>query len=84
MEIKTPRTDSEMFDISDCESDDERDVVNADFARSLERSCGELAAALQGLHDDIDDYQRINNLSGHDNHWMVIARATLAKWRGET
>lgn len=36
-----------------------------------------LRAALRGLHDDVDDYQRVNNLSGHNNHWMVIARKAL-------
>ena len=38
-----------------------------------------LRFALQGLHDDNADYLRINNLGGYDNHWMVIARAALAK-----
>lgn len=36
-----------------------------------------LRVALQGLYDDVDDYQRINNLSGYNNHWMVIARKAL-------
>jgi len=37
-----------------------------------------LREALQGLHDDCADYQRINNLGGYDNHWMKAARAALA------
>lgn len=39
----------------------------------------ELLEALQLLHDDIDEYQRINNLGGHDNHCMKLARAAIAK-----
>jgi hypothetical protein len=38
-----------------------------------------LEAALRGLHDDIAEYQRINNLGGFDNHWMRAARAALSK-----
>ena len=48
-----------------------------DLARQLERENGELRFALRGLHDDVDEYQRINHLGGHDNHWMVAARAAL-------
>lgn len=33
--------------------------------------------ALQGLLEDITDYQTINNLGGENNHWQVIARAVL-------
>ena len=33
--------------------------------------------ALQGLLEDITDYQTINNLGGEINHWQVIARAVL-------
>ena len=36
-----------------------------------------LRFALQGLHDDVAEYQRINHLGGYDNHWMKIARAAL-------
>lgn len=36
-----------------------------------------LRNALQLLHDDTDEYQRINNLGGHDNHVMKLARAAL-------
>lgn len=39
----------------------------------------ELLEALQGLLADIEDYQRINNLGGENNHWQVIARAAIAK-----
>ena len=33
--------------------------------------------ALQGLLEDITNYQTINNLGGENNHWQVIARAVL-------
>lgn len=41
-----------------------------------------LEEALRGLHDDVADYQRINNLGGYDNHWMRIARAALGEGKG--
>ena len=37
-----------------------------------------LTFALQGLHDDMADYSRLNHLGAENNHWMVIARAALA------
>lgn len=37
-----------------------------------------LETALRGLHDDVAEYQQINNLGGYDNHWMITARAALA------
>lgn len=42
----------------------------------------DLLAALEGLLADIQDYQRINNLGGENNHWQVIARAAIAKATG--
>ena len=36
-----------------------------------------LRSALQGLHDDIADYAKINNLGGYDNHWMKEARTAI-------
>ena len=39
----------------------------------------DLLEALQGLLADIQDYQRINNLGGENNHWQVISRAAIAK-----
>ena len=40
----------------------------------------DLLQALVGLYEDQIDYIRINNLSGaENNHWMVIARAAIAK-----
>lgn len=39
----------------------------------------QLRTALRGLHDDVADYQRINNLGGYDNHWMVAAREALGE-----
>jgi hypothetical protein len=38
--------------------------------------------ALQGLHDDIAEYSRINHLGGFDNHWMKAARAAIAAATG--
>lgn len=46
-------------------------------AEAADARAERLRVALQGLHDDVDDYQRVNNLSGHNNHWMVIARKAL-------
>lgn len=43
----------------------------------------ELYEALEGLLSDIEEYQKINNLGGKNNHWQVISRAALAKARGE-
>jgi hypothetical protein len=36
-----------------------------------------LRDALQGLLDDITEYQTINHLGGENNHWQVAARAAL-------
>jgi len=38
-----------------------------------------IVEALRGLLEDIEDYQRLNNLGGENNHWQVIARAVLAE-----
>ena len=37
-----------------------------------------LRDALQALHDDVAEYQRINNIGGYDNHAMVQARTALS------
>lgn len=42
----------------------------------------DMLEALEALHDEIDEYQRINNLGGHDNHVMKQARAAIAKAKG--
>lgn len=42
----------------------------------------DLLEALKGLHDDLAEYQRINNIGGYDNHWMVAARAAIKKAEG--
>jgi hypothetical protein len=44
----------------------------------------DLLAALQGLHDDVADYIKLNNLGGYDNHWMLAARAAIATATGGT
>jgi hypothetical protein len=38
-----------------------------------------LREALQGLLDDITEYQTINHLGGENNHWQVTARAALGE-----
>ena len=58
-------------------------VLHSDHL-ALQAKAEKLAEALQGLHDDIDDYQRINQLHGHNNHWMLAARAALASYAKET
>ena len=50
---------------------------HATYVTVLEEQVREAAAALRGLHDDVDEYRRINNLGGHDNHWLVCARKVL-------
>lgn len=42
----------------------------------------DLLAALQSLLADIEDYQQINHLGGHENHSQVMARAAIAKAEG--
>ncbi len=42
----------------------------------------DLLNALKMLLGDIQDYQRINNLGGEDNHSQVTARAAIAKAEG--
>lgn len=37
----------------------------------------DLVRALRGLHDDVIDYSRINNLGGESNRWLVEARRVL-------
>lgn len=42
----------------------------------------DLLAALRLLHDNLAEYQRINNLGGYDNQDMQIALAAIAKAEG--
>lgn len=42
-----------------------------------------LLEAIVLLHDNFAEYQRINHIGGYDNHDMVLARAAIAKARGE-
>ena len=44
----------------------------------------ELLEALELLHNNFAEYQRINNMGGYDNHDMRMARAAIAKAKGET
>jgi len=46
-------------------------------SEALEAEVKRLRDALQGLHDDVAEYQSINNLGGYNNHWMVIAHKAL-------
>lgn len=55
-----------------------RDHANA----KLIAAAPDLLAALKGLLADIEDYQRINNLGGENNHWQVISRTAIAKAEG--
>ncbi len=50
---------------------------------SLIAAAPELLEALQLLHDNLAEYQRINHLGGYDNQDMVLARAAIAKAKGE-
>ena len=43
----------------------------------------ELLEALKGLLADIEDYQRINNIGGEQNHAQVMARSAIAKAEGK-
>jgi hypothetical protein len=38
-----------------------------------------LLRTLRGLHDDVAEYARINNLGGFGNHWLTAARVVLEK-----
>ena len=51
--------------------------------RRLHEVNQELLEALKGLHDDIMDYIRLNSLGAENNHWLVQARAAIAKATGE-
>jgi hypothetical protein len=43
-----------------------------------------LLNALRLLHDNLAEYQRLNNLGGYDNHDMVAARDAIAKAEGRS
>lgn len=43
----------------------------------LQAEIERLRAALRMLYDEMDEYQRINNLSAYNNQVMRIARAEL-------
>lgn len=61
-----------------------RDYDRAEANCNLIAAAPDLLAALKGLHDDIAEYARINNLGGFDNHWMLAARAAIAKAEGRS
>jgi hypothetical protein len=68
-----------QFD-GDGDGPDEQSLADA----HLIATAPELLQALKGLLADIEDYQRINNLGGENNHWQVISRAVLAKAEGRS
>jgi len=51
----------------------------ADTITTLLAENERLRAALQMLYDEMDEYQRVNNLSAYNNHVMRQARAALAE-----
>jgi hypothetical protein len=58
---------------------DEEQEANA----NLIIAAPDLLAALKGLHDDLAEYSRINDLGAYDNHWMQRAREAIAKAEGK-
>ena len=61
---------------------------DAYYIGSLRISAADLIAdhkamreALQLLHDNLAEYQRINNIDGYDNQDMVQARSALSSLR---
>ncbi len=59
------------------------DMETRDANAHLLAASWELYQALKMLLEDIQDYQRINHLGGESNASQVLARAALAKARGE-
>ena len=57
---------------------------NARANARLIAAAPDILEALKGLLADIQDYQRINNLGGDDNHWQAMARAAIAKTEGRS
>ena len=57
--------------------------TNAEADTRLIAAAPDLLEALQMLLDDIQDYQRINNLGGEQNHSQVKARAAIARATGK-
>ena len=65
----------------DCYSDKPHDLQLLADARLI-TAAPELLGALKGLLDDIEEYQKINNLGGEKNITQVLARAAIAKAEG--
>lgn len=65
---------NEQHDIYEKAREEYRKKISEQAAR-IER----LEAALRALHDEMDEYQRINNLSAYNNHVMRQARAALGE-----
>jgi hypothetical protein len=58
-------------------------AANAAFIVRAVNSHDMLVEALQRLHDNLAEYQRINNLGGYDNQEMKVARNALELARGK-
>ena len=57
----------------------ENKKAHAEFIVRACRAHDELLEALKLLHDNLAEYQRINNIGGYENHDMCMARAAIAK-----
>lgn len=64
--------------------DAKRDVALHTANANMIAAAPDLYAALEMLLADIEEYQRINQLGGENNHAQVLARAALAKAEGRS
>lgn len=56
--------------------------IREEYRKKISEQAAEierLRAALRALHDEMDEYQHINNLSAYNNHVMRQARAALGE-----
>ena len=60
------------------------DSAETCFNAHLIAAAPDLLESLRLLHDNLAEYQRLNNLSGYDNSDMKMARAAIAKAKGAT
>jgi len=68
-------------------AEDERHIIpsnpfkcgTCDASKHLRAEVERLRVALRALHDEMDEYQHINNLSAYNNHVMRQARAALGE-----
>lgn len=86
-EIEQPRLVKYRGGIARLQSAEHIDGIDEDELVANARliaAAPDILEALKGLLADIQDYQRINNLGGEDNHWQVIARVAIAKAEGRS